>query len=116
VKRLGKPPYIQQLSETAIKLSESGSLQSRSAYPQEPAPFDNNVIVIGNNVTRSPNFDRVGNAIYQTNFKYTYYYLSRGVPDFAGRARELFNAYGKIRRRQPQQGYREEIGRRQIGF
>lgn len=118
VKRLGKPPYLQKLSENAIKLTESGTLQSRKWYPIEPAPFDDNVIMTGNSVDKSPNYDKAGNAIFQTQFRYGYYYLSDGsVHGFAGRAKSLFEEYGKTQRRSPQTNtYKEEIGRRQIGF
>lgn len=115
VNRFGKPPYIQQMGENAIILSENGTLQSRQAYPPAPEPFGDNVILSDSSVNKTPNFDRAGNAIYQTEFRYSYYYLSRGAPEFAARARELFNTYGKVRRRQEKQ-YTEEIGRRQIGF
>lgn len=115
VNRFGKPPYIQKMGENAIVLTESGTLQSRETYPPAPEPFDNEVILSDSTVNQTPNFDKAGNGLYQTDFSYSYYYLSRGAPEFAARARELFNTYGGVRRRQ-EAGYQEEIGRRQIGF
>jgi hypothetical protein len=120
VKRLGRLPYFQMLSENAFKLTENCTLQSRSSYPQEPVPFfGNNLILLNNNVDRTPDYDKVGNAVYQTQFRYTYQYLGGGaMPDFGGRAASLFAQYGKINRGryEPIPPRKEELSRRTIGF
>lgn len=114
VKRLGKCPYIQELYKTAPKSSESGTLQSRSSYPEPPVHIDG-LILIGHNVDYTPTFDGAGNAIYQTSFRYSYYYQEASVI-MRQRARELFEKYGKTKRRRQQVPRKEELYRRTIGF